>query len=376
MAGDGNIIWRREADGACGLRLPPPEPTGAAQRKAPSMPRKTAHAPPPSRGSRVKGAGGSTPADRLIRAWLDADHDGFEDLAEELIAGGRDGVLAAALRKLSERYEDDAVEDFADDLVEVAEAAEGQREFDFASLVLLPVVPEGDPPPDPAQLARGLAASGAFPHEAEVAFAAGWRAAEAVQALSPCAVRRVLLDIAGGQPPADLPPALPGGGAEGGIVVLAGAIVFRTEPPEEDPDSDPEVLDVAEEARDRERMAAFERWRASLRPEATRGAHILPFCTPSALAYEIGAFLDGAEPEGGTVLDEIRGFVETAKGEAGGEEAVARIIARDGGVELAVLTRSGRELDRRVFGLEDSGLTAADVAQVVEGSVPIVDGTG
>jgi hypothetical protein len=167
----------------------------------------------------------------------------------------------------------------------------------------------------------------------------------------------------------------PGGGADGGIVVLAGAIVFRTEPPEEDPDSDPEVLEAAEEARDRERMAAFERWRASLGPEATRGSRILPFCTPSALAHEIGAFLDGADPEGDAVLDEIRGFVETAKGEAGGEEAVARIMARDGGVELAVLTRSGRGLDRRVFGLEDSGLRAADVAQAVEGSVPIVDGT-
>jgi hypothetical protein len=76
------------------------------------------------------------------------------------------------------------------------------------------------------------------------------------------------------------------------------------------------------------------------------------------------------------VLDEIGDFVEAAKREAGGEAVVARIIARDGGVELAVLTRSGRELDRRVFSLEDSGLTAADVAHVVEGSVPIVDGTG
>jgi hypothetical protein len=123
-------------------------------------------------------------------------------------------------------------------------------------------------------------------------------------------------------------------------------------------------------------MEAFERWRASLGPEATMGARILSFCTPSALAYEIGAFLDGAEPEGGAVLDEIRDFVETAKGEAGSEEAVARIVARDGGVELAVLTRSGRELDRRVFGLEDSGLTAAEVAHAVEGGVPVVDGTG
>ena len=43
---------------------------------------------------------------------------------------------------------------------------------------------------------------------------------------------------------------------------------------------------------------------------------------------------------------------------------------------LAVLTRSGRELDRRVFSLEDSGTTAADVARAVQGSVPVVDGTG
>ena len=112
------------------------------------MPRKTTHAPTPSRGSRVKGAGGSTPADRLIRAWLDADDDGFEDLAEELIAGGRDGVLAAALRKLSEKYEAEAVEAFAAALTELAEVAEGQDAFDFAELVLLPVLAEG-PPPDP-----------------------------------------------------------------------------------------------------------------------------------------------------------------------------------------------------------------------------------
>ena len=340
------------------------------------MPRKTNHAPPPGRGSRAKGAGGSTPADRLIRAWLVGDGDAFDDLAEELIAGGRDGVLAAAVRKLSERYEEDAVEDFADDLAEVAEAAEGQREFDFASLVLLPVVPGGGPPPDPARLAGGLAASGAFPPEAEPAFAAGWSTAEAVRALSPCAVRRVLLDIAGGRPPADLPPAPSGGGADGGVLVLAGALVFRTEPPGGEADLDPEALDAAEEARDRERMDAFERWRSSLGPEVTMGARILPFCTPSALAYEVGAFLDGSEPEGDAVLDEIGDFVETAKREAGGEEVAARLAARGAGVELAVLTRSGRELDRRVFSLEDSGLTAADVSRFVEGDVPVVDGTG
>jgi hypothetical protein len=43
---------------------------------------------------------------------------------------------------------------------------------------------------------------------------------------------------------------------------------------------------------------------------------------------------------------------------------------------VAVLTRSGRELDGRVFSLEDSGLTAADVSRFVEGGVPVVDGAG
>jgi hypothetical protein len=67
-------------------------------------------------------------------------------------------------------------------------------------------------------------------------------------------------------------------------------------------------------------------------------------------------------------------FVEAARREVGGGEVVARLTACDGGVELAVSTRSGLELDRRVFVLEGSGLTADDVARVVEGSVPIVDG--
>ena len=43
---------------------------------------------------------------------------------------------------------------------------------------------------------------------------------------------------------------------------------------------------------------------------------------------------------------------------------------------MAVQARSGRELDGRVFSLEDSGLTAADVSRFVEGGVPVVDGAG
>lgn len=339
------------------------------------MPRKTTRQPAPGRSGRLRGSGLGTPADRLIRAWLDEEYDVFEDLAEEFIAGGRDGVLAAAERKLAERYEADAVEDFAGNLMEMAEAAEEQQGFDFASLVLLPVVTDGGLPPDLARLAAGLAGSGAFPPEAEFAFATEWRTAQAVRALSPCAVRRVLLDVVGGRPPADLP-CSPFESGEGEVAVLIGALVFRTAMPEDDPALDPEMLDAAEETRDRERMDAFRRWRASLGPDDTAGAHILPYCTASFLRDEIEDFLNGVEPDGDTVLDEIRDFVETARQEAGGEDVVARLTAREGGVELAVSTRSGRELDSRVFGLDESGLTADDVARVVESSVAIAGGPG
>jgi hypothetical protein len=186
---------------------------GWGENRRSPMPRRTPQRPPRRRAVAM-GAGGGTPADRLIRTWLDEYHDAFEDLAEGLIAGGRDGVLAAAMRKLSERYEDEAVEEFADALAGLAEAAEGQDAFHFAELVLLPILTEG-PPPDPAPLASGLGSSGAFPPEAEAAFAEGWRSVEAVRSLSPCALRRVLLDLAGGRPPADLPPLPPGGMAEG-----------------------------------------------------------------------------------------------------------------------------------------------------------------
>jgi hypothetical protein len=76
------------------------------------------------------------------------------------------------------------------------------------------------------------------------------------------------------------------------------------------------------------------------------------------------------------MLDEVVDFVEAARGEAGGEEVVARLAGREGAVELTVLTRSGRELDRRVFDLGDSGLTADDVERAVQAGMPTGDGSG
>jgi hypothetical protein len=160
---------------------------------------------------------------------------------------------------------------------------------------------------------------------------------------------------------------------EGGIVVLVGAVAFRTGPPADGPDAEPGVLAEAAAASDGEQSEAFERWRASLDPEATKGALILPLCSPSELADEIRAVLEGADAED-PALGEVIDFIETARGEAGGEEIVARLVAREDTLELTVLTRSGRELDRRVFDLGDGYLTADDIRRVVEGSVPVADG--
>lgn len=325
--------------------------------------------PPPRRQPAGK-AGSGSPADRLLRAWLDQDDEAFAMQAEEFIAGGRDGVLSTALRKLAERYEDDAVEDFALALTEIAEVAEQGAGFDMAELVLLPVVTAGALP-DPAPLATGLAASGAFPAEAEIVFLAGWRAAEAIGGLSPAALRRVLIDVAQGRPPADLPELPAGSATEGTVAVLVGAAIFRAAPPADEPDADPDLLDARDTARADALFEAFEAWREALPPEVSGGALILALCSPSELADEIRSLLD--EPDD-ALVEEILDFVQAAQEEAGGEEIAARLAARDGGVEITILTRAGRALDSRVFGGgEEEGLDIEAVREALEGRVAVTE---
>ncbi len=329
------------------------------------MPRKTTQHPSHRR-AEGRGTGSGTPADRLVRAWLDGKDDTFADLAEEFIAGGRDGVLSAALRKFAERYEEEAVEEFALALTELAEAVEGQAGFDLAELVLLPVATSGAPP-DPARLAGSLAGAGLFPAEAELIFAAGWRSAEAVAALPPVAIRRVLLDIASGRPPADLPPLPATGEAEGGIVVLVGAVAYGTAPSLEEPAAPPAGATAEDEFSE-----ALERWRASLDPALIGDAFILSLCPPSQLAEEVEALLEEADE---AAFEEVVDFVETAREEAAGEEVVARLAEQPGGVEVAMLTQAGRELDRRVFDTLEGELTAEDIRRVIGDRVPILDDT-
>jgi hypothetical protein len=325
----------------------------------------------PDRRADAKGSAG-TPADRLVRTWLTGDDDAFGDLAEQIIAEGRDGVLSAAMRKLAERHADEEVEEFGAALLEIAETAEGQDRFHFAELVLLPIVTAG-PAPDPGLFTHGLAASGLFPAQADLAFADGWRSAEALLALSPAAIRRVLLDVAAGRAPAELPPQAPASMTEGGIAVLVGAMMLRAAPPEDSSDlGGSDVLDESEESAESD---TFERWLGSLDPAATRNAVVLPLCAPSGLADEIRMILEEADAEE-PVLGEIIDFIETAQGEAGTEEVVARLSSHPRGVGVTLLTRSGRELDSRLFELEDSHLTADDVRRVAESCVPILDDDG
>lgn len=336
------------------------------------MSRKTRHQEIRHQGPRHRadGKGGSgTPADRLLRAWLDEDDEAFAALAEEYIAGGRDGVLSTAIRKLADRYEEDAVEDFAVALTEIAEMTEAGTGFDLAELVLLPVVTAAALP-DPAPLATGLAASGAFPVEAEMAFLAGWRSAEAIGGLSPTAIRRVLLDVAHGRLPTDLPELAPEVVTEGTVAVLVGAAVFRAAPPGDDTDADPELLDAQDEARASERFDAFERWRAALAPEVTDGALILSLCAPSELADEIRMLLEDSDDP---VAEEIVDFVEAARQEAGGEAIAVRLAAHDDGVEIGILTQAGRLLDSRVFGGDEAEALSIEVVRdVLEGRVPLL----
>ena len=309
------------------------------------MSRKTRQSTPRRQSEGKSGSG--TPADRLLRAWLDQDDEAFAMQAEEFIAGGRDGVLSTALRKLADRYEEDAVEDFVLALTEIAEVADADTGFDLAELVLLPMLVTGALP-DPAPLATGLAASGAVPAEAEITFLAGWRSAEAIGGLSPVALRRVLLDVAQGRPPADLPALEAAAVTEGTVAVLVGAVLFRAAPSADDPDLDLDALDALAEAKIEASSEAFEAWREALTPEQTGGGLVLAVCAPSELGDEIRSLLEEPDEAGD------RGDPRLRRGGAGRKPAARRSPrgwqTRDGGVAITVLTAAGRVLDSRVFG--------------------------
>lgn len=326
-----------------------------------------AAAEPPRRG---KASG--TPAERLMRAFADEDGGDFDELAEELIAAGRDGVLDQAIRKVAVRFGEEAAQELAQELLALAEGAR-VGPAGWAALVALPVALPPGAPPDPVSLGDSLIATGAVAEELELRFLPEWRAPEAVEALSPAALRRVLMEMVAGDEPAALPPAKPTQLQEGGFGVLVGLqydwgipsweeIVAKglPEPPEDGQETPEEAA----------RTEIFERWRAAAF-DAGDGCVPLALVPLSEATAEIADFLQEAGDQT-SGLAEIRDFVDMARGEALGEEVVCCATVEGERLQLALYTRAGRFLDELSLEAAQLPVPAAEMPELLRVFVPLV----
>ncbi|MCR0983098.1 hypothetical protein [Roseomonas populi] len=286
-------------------------------------------------------------ADRLLAAFVAGEEDELEALAEDLLAAGREDVLDLAVRKAAERHGDENARELADALRAVA-AGDAAGPSGWAELVALPVaLPQGQLP-EAAAIVDGLLASGALEETIELRFLPGWRSPRTLARLSPGALRRVLLDMAAGGEPRDLPPGDTDELLRGGFGVLVGlqidwdipvwdAIAAEGGPP---PGTDEEGEETAGEAR---AAALFDSWRGAVF-EVSGGCVPLALVPPTEVGAEIEEFLDeaGAQTRG---LEEIVACVTAARRKAGDEEVVCRAEIVGEGLELSLYTGSGRFLD-------------------------------
>jgi hypothetical protein len=326
-------------------------------------------------GGKSSGAA-TTPADRLLRAFVKDGGAEFEALAQELLNAGRQGVLETAIRKAGERFGEEAAEDLAMELTGLAEGA-AIGPSGWAELVALPVALPQDTAPQPEALGESLIAAGVLPESVELRFLPGWRSPLAMARLNPCALRRVLLDMVAGKPPAAVPPASAEELAEDGFGVLLGLQIDWSiplweaiaahglpNPPEEDEEETPEEA---------ARAAAFDRWRTAVH-EANAGCVPLALVPVSEVAAEIADFFDeaGVELSG---IEEIREFVAVARGEAPGEEVVCRPEIIGDGLELSLYTAGGRFLDSLRLSAEQLPARAEETLRLVSSFVPLVKDT-
>ncbi len=318
----GRLLRGGDAFRALGLQAPPPEP-------------------PP----RFPPAPGPT-ADRLLAAYEDREDGGFDALVHALIEAGRGDVLDLAVRKVRERQSDENAAELRADMLAAAEGA-AIGPSGWAELVALPVALPPGAVPDAVALADGLIASGGLAPEEELRFLPGWRSPGAVEELSPLAMRRLLIDLVADREPPDLPPSDTDDLARHGFGVLVGLRVDWGIPvwdaieaagglPEELPDG-------GETPEERGRAGALDRWRGRVAAE-NDGCVPLDLVPLSEAGAAIAGFLDEAGGHLGG-LDEIRAFIEAARGEAGGEEVVCRPGIVGETLELALYTAGGRFLD-------------------------------
>jgi hypothetical protein len=247
-------------------------------------------------------------ADRLLEAFDEEESGEFDVLVQDLMAAGRTDVLDLAIRKLEEREGDEAGDELNWVLLVAAEGA-AIGPSGWAELVALAVaLPAGDVP-DGEALGRGLIESGALPDSEELRLLPGWRSPDALAELSFGAVRRVLLDMADGKPPRDLPPGDTDEPARRGFEVLLGLRIDWAIPvweeiaaagglPEE---SDEDAAETPDEVR---QATLFDRWRGRVFQES-QGCVPLDVVAFSQVANEVADFLaEAGEQTGG--LEEIR----------------------------------------------------------------------
>ena len=116
--------------------------------------------------------------------------------------------------------------------------------------------------------------------------------------------------------------------------------------------------------------ALYDSWRTAVF-DANDGCVPLALVPPSEVAEEIAAFLEEAGEETGA-LEEIRIFVETARGEAPGEVVLCRIEIVGDDLELALYTEAGRFLDSLTLAAASLPAPAAEMPRLIEAFVPVV----
>jgi hypothetical protein len=278
-------------------------------------------------------------ADRLLNAYFE-DGDEFREFTQGLLEAGRNDVLDLAARKIGERQGDDAGEELVRAMLEVAEGGP-VGPSDWAELVALPVALATGQAPDATALADSLLASGALEDTMEVRFLPGWRSPDALEELTPAAMRRVLLAMIEGKEPRDLPPGDTDDLARRGIGVLLGLRIDWSIPVWDQIAAAGGLPEEADEEADEARRAALvERWRGAAFHEHG-GCVPLELVPPSEVGGEIAGFLEEAGEHTG-VVDEIRAFVAAARRELGEEEVVCRPEVIDDALELSFYSASGR----------------------------------
>ncbi len=302
-------------------------------------------APSPEPPPRFLPAPGTT-ADRLLAVYEDRDNSDFDAFVSGLIEAGRGDVLDLAVRKVRERQSDENAAELRADMLAVAEGAV-VGPSGWAELVALPVALSPGAVPDAVALADGLIASGGLAPEEELRVLPGWRSPDDIAALSPLAMRRVLLDLVADREPEDLPPGDTDDLARHGFGVLVGLRVDWSIPvwdaieaegglPEEPPEDE-------ETPEERGRARALDRWRSQVALESD-GCVPLDLVPLSEVGAAIAGFLDEAGGHLGG-LDEIREFIEVARREVGGEEVVCRPDVIGEALELTLYTAGGRFLN-------------------------------